>query len=484
MSEVKEELNKFLSNNNILLFTFYRLNGIHILTHPYPLYTSYILQPIILPFDKGSIIYDGTCVVSYVLKDVIDKPINWESIKSIINNKLLYILDYATNYMIYYNLNYRYYCNEGDNDQINDLAQNSYIFNNFLMKSGKFNYQMSTINELISIIKNIENVTFNLQEDIHDIIITYNTYLLNIINSTNCQCDLSRNNNTIKISIIYSNENIKTHLSITNKLIIDYFIELYSGNISKHSQSTSILQLYLPIVSNIFLPNHNLSNLKDKYMLFVSSNIRTDISLNKILINNSLDYRICNYNTFCNNTDTISKEEKIITDYIKNNTTNNSLHIDSSIQSIYDNSNNLIMNNNYSKRKPNIIIFIITNNLQRSLIDECKKNIDKLWSDINYLCLYDYNSFTNITNIKCHKLPISSDIIYDQINQQHGIMKLIGYKNKRKSIIKEHKIISPEYLIIVDDNLEKSLTYRYINTLIILLLAMNVIILNHILIHI
>jgi len=466
MSEVKEELNKFLIDNNILIFTFYRVNNIHLLTYPYPLYTTYITQPIILPFEKGTIVYDGTCVVSYVLKEISDKVINWDIIRNIIYNRILYILDYATNYMIYYNLNYRYYYNEGDIDQINDLAQNSYIFNNFLMKSGKINYQTSSIFELLSVLKNNENIKFNIEDDLLPVIITYNIYLINIINYNTCQCELVKVNNSIKLSIIYNNDTTKNHLSITNRLIIDYFIELYSGSIYKLSQTTNILNLFLPIVHNIFTYTEQLHKLKDKYMLFISSNIRIDISLNKILNSYSMDYRICNYNSFCNNIDTIPKEERIITEYIKNNNNNNSLHVESSIQSIYDSSTSLILTNNYSKRKPNIIVFIIVNNSQRILIEECKKNIDKIWTDINYLCLYDYEPFTNISFCKCLKMPISSEILYDCINQQHGIMKLIGYKNKRKSFIKEQKINYPEYLIIVDNNLEKSLTYRYIITLI------------------
>ena len=140
MTEVRDDLDNFINSNNILIFTCYRVNGVHLLTHPYPIYTSNMIQPIILPFEKGILIYEGTCVVSYILKNQLHTNINWDSIRNIIYNKLFYILDYSTNYMNQYNFNYRYNFNEKDYDKIINLAEDTFTFNTFLMKSGKFNY--------------------------------------------------------------------------------------------------------------------------------------------------------------------------------------------------------------------------------------------------------------------------------------------------------------------------------------------------------
>jgi len=472
MTEVRDDLDNFINSNNILIFTCYRVNGVHLLTHPYPIYTSNMIQPIILPFEKGILIYEGTCVVSYILKNQLHNNINWDSIRNIVYNKLFYILDYSTNYMNQYNFNYRYNFNEKDYDRIINLAEDTFTFNTFLMKSGKFNYQTCYVSDLIDIIKkndNLELTQFNYQDtSFLSTIITYNIYLLNLINNNNTiACDLTKINKTIRLSIILNNETIKDHEYLKNKLMIDYFVELYTGSINKHNQNTIQIQLFIPIIPKIFESTESLDKLKDKYIIFISNNIRIDVSLNNILNQHNMDFRIYNYHNFCLNCDHVSLDEKLILDFINKNTSNNTIHIDNSLQSLYDSSNSLILSNNYSKRKPDLVVFIVTNPLQRLFIDECKKIIDKQWVSINYLCLYDYEPFYSVPNCKCLQIPIESDILYNIINQPHGIMRLIGYKLKKQKFDSEKITVKlPNTLVLIDINGLNSLIYKYLTTLI------------------
>jgi hypothetical protein len=262
-------------------------------------------------------------------------------------------------------------------------------------------------------------------------------------------------------------DSVKDHEYFKNKLMMDYFVELYTGFINKHTQNSIEIILYIPTIPNIFSSTDNLTKLKDKYIIFISNNIRIDVSLNNLLSLHKLDYRIYNYNNFCLNYDHLSTDEKLILDYINQNNSNSIIQVDNSIASLYGSSNSLVMSSNYSKRKPDLVVFIVTNSSQRSFVDGCKKIIDKQWISNNYVCLYDYEPFDNIQNFKCLRIPINPEILFNTVNQSHGIMRLINYKlTKQKSVHDVNTNKLPNTIVLIDNTKEKSLTYKYISNLV------------------
>jgi hypothetical protein len=307
--------------------------------------------------------------------------------------------------------------------------------------------------------------------------IKMNNSSLNLINqsnniSHNLYKNYQSNRNSLKPNISFGKTNIRRNSNNTklvhknNKTSLDNYI---SGQIVEHiniSSANTEKKDYININKNVKISNNNIT------MNSISTNItkknELEFSMNSLLQDN--DDKIINKNNFkpfSNGTKNIKYGQKIKESQINNENnnininiikssgkhkTNKSLCQQSFTDKIFNNENNIFINNEYNLSQSDKKLFVNSNNSNDILINN---EIDEIDLDNNYTKIKeDFDLLYNesyIKNINEDLLKLEAELFIEKMNEL-----FLAYHSQIDEKILENKIIHQEYKI----NKEKYLIYN------------------------